>query len=750
MAQKEGHNVISGSVVDANGKALANATVSLNNNGTVSGAKADENGKFTIEYKAGADSIDIECSLVGFETKRKRIKSENDQKVNVTLNEKSVELANVTVDGQTQIMKDDHLVFIPTKNQVNGANSGISLLFNMMIPQLIVDRITGSVEAADKSAVSFYIDGRKALQGEINQLRPKDVVRVEYYDVPGDKFPGEGQNKIVNYIVKKYEYGGYVDMRTDTRWLYSTGDYNIQAKINHKKADFIILAGTNFSKDTGIETTETANYALDEGFTRLTVPEDGRTKNISHYGVFRSSVQLGKTYLNAQAGLNWSESPYNTLLSTVSYSPAVYPSSILYQNVYSKGITPSGQLYFNTKFNKRHSLRGFLFYTYGRNRYKRNYVEGTELMPVLNDSRESSHDFNVKLMYNLSMNHNNSLDVFLWGFYDKSKVDYGGTTESYQEITSSGFQILPSYTQMIANKFRLYVQPGIYIDRYQISEHETVTKLFPRPSFMVSYYMKNGHHVHLKASMGSSEPNMSRYNTTEQYVNSYELMRGNPNLKILKLYDAGLFYNFVPKNFLPSGTFYVTYTGHDDLIKDRYFQEGDKMVHTFLTDGNFHQLLAGLGLSKSLFNRSLQLQTNINYYYQKVNGLYSDDNNYMECRVSAAYFIKGFTFTGKFGTPSTLLTSNSTLYRRRCNYGLTASWGKNGLFVEAGCKNIFDNNPYTRHWGDYGTYSFDRHSVSDSMGKQVYVKLSYNFDFGRKTTRENLSVEKGGSAIMQL
>ena len=64
---------------------------------------------------------------------------------------------------------------------------------------------------------AIYIDNRKADAKEADRLRPKDMVRVEYYDRPSASFPGEAT--VLNFITRKYDRGGYVDARTAT-YLY--------------------------------------------------------------------------------------------------------------------------------------------------------------------------------------------------------------------------------------------------------------------------------------------------------------------------------------------------------------------------------------------------------------------------------------------------------------------------------------------------------------------------------------------------
>lgn len=81
----------------------------------------------------------------------------------------------------------DHILAIPTKEQRKHAVTGYDLLSNLMIPGVSVERSTGSVTTPN-GAATLYIDGREVDFREVQSLRPKDVSRVEYFDVPTGKY----------------------------------------------------------------------------------------------------------------------------------------------------------------------------------------------------------------------------------------------------------------------------------------------------------------------------------------------------------------------------------------------------------------------------------------------------------------------------------------------------------------------------------------------------------------------------------
>lgn len=542
---------------------------------------------------------------------------------NIVLRDDAVVLKGVTVEGRSQIVKDDNVTYIPTKRQVDGANSGVTLLYNMMIPKLDVNRITGEVKSKDNSTVSFYIDGRKTDKAEVDGLRPKDIAKVEYYDRPSDKFPDESTNKVVNYVKREYDYGGYVDLQTDTRFLYSTGSYKAQASFDHKKMNYTIVAGTKLSKDTEVGDESTENYALSDGFMKNTIPSDKLLKDRTYYGQFRSTYKSGATRIFFQAGLNWNEIPDNRATSTVSYTPGLYPQSTSLETQSSRNISPNIKAYYYTKSGSS-TMWGSLSYTYGKNKYNRSYVEGSD-DPILSDTHERTHYIDARLSYNQNLKHNNSFGVFVWGMYNKSNTEYRASTSPNQKIESFGFQLLPSYSQTIAKKLSIYLQPGFYIDKYKLNESKSITKILPRPIISLNYNINETSNLSLFTAIGTNEPAMSIYNATEQQVNQYEVMRGNPDLSIIKIYMGNLSYNLTLKNF--SMSVYANYNGYSDITTAKYNVENGMMVHTYMTDGEFHDFMFGISPSVFLFNKSLQLKGGVKYSHQIIKNLYSTNNH---------------------------------------------------------------------------------------------------------------------------
>lgn len=137
------------------------------------------------------------------------------------------ELGEVVVKSSYLTREDDHILAIPTKEQRKHAVTGYDLLNNLMIPGVSVERSTGSVTTPN-GAATLYIDGREVDFREVQSLRPKDVSRVEYFDVPTGKYAKDSY--AINIIMKPLNNGGYTQLDASQNAGYLYGDYNLISK----------------------------------------------------------------------------------------------------------------------------------------------------------------------------------------------------------------------------------------------------------------------------------------------------------------------------------------------------------------------------------------------------------------------------------------------------------------------------------------------------------------------------------------
>lgn len=734
---------VSGTVKDAQDKGLAGVSILVRTADGTFGGVSGRNGEYEVNFTA-IDTVKVSYSYVGYQTYTFSTLSVEDIRRDVVLTDKSHTLGEVEVTASNINMKGDHVTYMPTKKQVNGANNGVMLLFNMMIPQLKVSPMENSVATSDQTSLGIFIDERQADANELARLRPKDISRVEYYEMPTGVFARSGIDRALNIVTKKYTSGGYVDVRTNTQVTYLQGNYSVQASLDKGNVNMLVMAGSNVAKNDNTGSTTKNDYMFDTPFTKYMYYDFNETKNLSDYGLLRATVRGKRSYFLAQAMLAWNETPDNTAIRSVSYSDNFYPAAKSFTSSYSNGLTPSLLLSHQIRFNKKDMLNWNLSYSYSRNKNRSRYEEG-DFAPIINNAKDRYHSLVAALNYLHAFGNGGQLNFELANFLNNSNSVYSGTSPSQQEMLTNEFLLISSYTHRFGKKFSLMLRFGIDVNTYKVNGMETVTKLYTRPGLNANYKIDGTSSLTLTAYAGSFTPSLSLMNEAEQRVSEYEIKRGNPNLLAGKPITSVLSYSKYWNKF--SLAAYAMYNGTIDNYVNLFTIEGSNMVNTHINGGNFHSYVVGVNGVLRLLSNSLQLRLSPTFSHKALTGTYRNKHNRFFIYSEVYYSTGAFSFSGYYTSPQTILVSSPVYSKSKCDYGMTASWSHRGLFVQVGCSNIFNGKrDYSKNYFNYGAYNTFVKAFSRSLGAQVYLNLSYNFDFGRKVKRQDVKVNTSSNS----
>lgn len=734
---------VSGTVKDAQDKGLVGVNIIVKSSEGTFGGVSGRNGEYEVSFIA-ADTVAVSYSYVGFQTYTFSVIANGNIKRDVILTDKSLTLGEVEVTASNINMKGDHVTYMPTKKQVNGANNGVMLLFNMMIPQLKVSPMENSVATSDQTSLGIFIDERQADANELARLRPKDIARVEYYDMPTGVFARSGIDRALNIVTKKYTSGGYVDVRTNTKVIYPQGNYSVQASLDKGNVNMLVMAGSNVAKNDNTGSTTKNDYMFDTPFTKYMYYDFNETKNLSDYGLLRATVRGKRSYFLAQAMLAWNETPDNTAIRSVSYSDNFYPAAKSFTSSYSNGLTPSFVLHHQISLNEKNMLNWNVSYSYSRNKNRSRYEEG-DFAPIINNAKDRYHSLVAALNYLHAFGNGGQLNFELANFLNNSNSVYSGTSPSQQEMLTNEFLLISSYTHRFGKKFSLMLRFGIDVNTYKVNGMETVTKLYTRPGLNANYKIDGTSSLTLTAYAGSFTPSLSLMNEAEQRVSEYEIKRGNPNLLAGKPITSVLSYSKYWNKF--SLAAYAMYNGTIDNYVNLFTIEGSNMVNTHINGGNFHSYVVGVNGVLRLLSNSLQLRLSPTFSHKALTGTYRNKHNRFFIYSEVYYSTGAFSFSGYYTSPQTILVSLPVYSKSKCDYGMTASWSHRGLFVQVGCSNIFNGKrDYSKNYFNYGAYNTFVKAFSRSLGAQVYLNLSYNFDFGRKVKRQDVKVNTSSNS----
>ena len=150
------------------------------------------------------------------------------------------ELDEVVVEARNQRLGAEVSTYIPTSKQKNSSQTAADLLNRMAIPQIKISANDNITDLAGKS-VDVFIDFLPASKDDLQGMRMQDVKKVEYYDFPSDpRFQGKAH--VINFVMQKYEYGGYVKA---LGWenTSNAGQISVFSKLQYKRMTFDIATG---------------------------------------------------------------------------------------------------------------------------------------------------------------------------------------------------------------------------------------------------------------------------------------------------------------------------------------------------------------------------------------------------------------------------------------------------------------------------------------------------------------------------
>lgn len=397
-----------GKVVDANGKGVEAASVTLVTNKMDSATKkpketvlggmlSDRNGDFTIENVPLFGRYQLKISGIGFQPFQKPVAFEMPNRDQMQSGDPSAMLGAIDKDlGNLQIQVDekvmgaitvtasrpsltlgiDRKIFNVEKNITSAGGTAVDVMKN--VPSVNVD-IDGNVTLRNTSP-TIFVDGRPTTM-TLEQIPADNIESIEVITNPSAKFDASGGTAgILNIVLKKNKrvgYSGNVRANIDSRGRFGGGgDANIrQNKIN-------VFAGGMLMKRKSIGTGTTERTSFGQPDTTSSKQYD-RNVGLGEFGFGRF-------------GIDYFMDIRNTLTLTGSFGGGtMLPEATgdIYINTLKSGVAQ------NQEYQQRQSNSERIF----RNKsaqfsYKHNFPQ-------------SGHELTADVTYNKSRNENNGTIV---------------------------------------------------------------------------------------------------------------------------------------------------------------------------------------------------------------------------------------------------------------------------------------------------------------------------------------------------
>ena len=742
----QAQSVLIGKVIDKKNNNVSSATIKIlsPDSSFMKGTISDEYGVFLIENLTSGKYI-LSISCIGFVDQFRNIEMpQADYDLpTIVLKEDNVLLDAVTVTGSSFIRKKDRLLVIPDKQSVKHAFGGYDLLYNLMIPGLEVNRKEGTVTTPRGSA-TLYINGVKADFREIQNLQPKDIEKIEYFEMPTGDYLGDIAS--INYITKVYKTGGYISIDGEQNIGYLGGKYNVGAKVAHNNTNYSFFGGYNMKEYGGVKTSSTEDYNFpDYTISRDKSNSDAKFENNQQYAQFKVSNSTDKRNMYGLVSFVRDETPHNDKSENLFYSDNQEKLIQSSENSYQESLKPSASFYGDFKLANKQRIRLILNGSYTNNTYNRTYKEEEAVSRT--DVDEDLYSFSAVGIYNIKFNHNNSLGWNIQHYHNITSSTYKGDYDSWQHLWIGESLSFLSYTQDIG-KFSFTISPGVSLLQYKLYGDDTQYFWTFRTHSWLTYNINSKNQIFVGLAIGNYQPSINSVNTVDQTVDFLMVKRGNPNLSNTKVHDYFLTYNtqLDPVN-LQFNFFYTILT--DNLTND-YYIENDKLISSYCTNSSFHEIKSEL-LCSYRFSDNLRAKATLRYEHMNVpdHANWKEDNFFAALDVN--YFIKSFAINAYVKTTERKLDHTSLVYLKNpASYGLSVRYSGKNWMAEVGTENPFTKQVYYREHADYGVYRYNLVKTSRIYQQTAYIKLAYIFDFGKKTSYEGNDVDRSiNSAILK-
>lgn len=655
------------------------------------------------------------------------------------------ELGEVVVKSSYLTREGDHILAIPTKEQRKHAVTGYDLLSNLMIPGVSVERSTGSVTTPN-GAATLYIDGREVDFREVQSLRPKDVSRVEYFDVPNGKYAKDAY--AINIIMKPLNNGGYTQLDASQNISYLYCDYNLISKFVSGTKSLNLWAGYSLENPkSSMDENETFIFP-DYQLNRLQHYNNADNRQTEEY-VQASISNRGRKYIwMLRGGMAWNASKNGVNNGMTEYwktAAAIKNGSILDINTRNKSYRPSVYFYGLHTFSNTKSLDYVFDGYYSRNDYERLYNDDNVSFRSL--VKEDYYYIKANANYSMAFSHRNRLAFCLYEFMRISDSEYIGTSAYNQNLHSSETILFADYSQRLGSFF-FDINPGLSFLTYRLEGMKSINHLTPRLQARATYRIDKVQQLQFMFALGNTYPRINTINNVEQQIDPIIILKGNSNMDNSILLNPRLSHTVNLNKFaLQTGVSYF-YQNHS-IISDYYIRDGH-LISTFRDDCIYHRPSADMSITYKP-SGTLYMKLSGQWVKHLVRGGAEHRNlSAFSGTAMINYYVRDFSFGASIASPARDLIDSQISRKTFLRYQLSAMWNHENWAIEANANNLFMMKNHIVDELSAQCYSFKQINQSRSFNQYATLKIVYSFDYGKKTSKSpDYKHQNSESAILK-
>lgn len=680
--------------------------------------------------------------------------------VETTDSAKTHELKEVTIEARTQRVIEQGVEYTPTKRIKKAAVDATQLLSLMNIPQLDITPGSSSVKTYAGKEVGIFIDFKQASEEDLEGLRPEDVLRIEVLRYPQDPRFG-GQANVVNFIMRKYEWGGYTKLTANGKTLNSDrGNGILYSKFVKKNWTFDANASGSITHNNKYcrYNTETFRdiFIGEQHFDEITRTIQSGSNYLrqsnSQSVSFRAAYETKTTEIIHSVSFNRTGNPFTRDISKVDYSDDVISASSALSHESGQTISPRMRGYYYFAMPRNNSLVASWSFSYGRTRRNSSYQLG-DLTPIINNNNETSYAPVITIQHSKKFSRNNTFRTSLMSFNTIYRTYYDGSYNGLQKLLSSENMLFLEYMQNWQCGLNLYSRVGASYVLGRLNGVNTLEQWNPRLGMQLQYKINDKNSATIEGWWGNNHPTPASSNSATVQSNELLWLQGNPELRNTIFITTSASYTYIPTNRLNfSAT--AEYYGFQNKTAHEYFSMPgyNGLIRKEINSGDFHNISATISSTLKLFNNSVSLRATGQVKRMIGSGIDAQSMNLIMAKLQANCYFKDFSFILYYETPQKNLApfDYGVRYRFKSTYGLLVNYSTGDFKAGFQFRDWFNKYEY---YSDFDSKRYSAHGWrwTDDLARSIELTLSYTLPYGKKVKRDNeiQTSTNTGSAILK-
>lgn len=672
----------------------------------------------------------------------------------------TVKIKEVVVKAQMHRTDASSSTYIPTVKQRTSAQNAIDLLKQLAIPQISINLMDNSVTTPSGQNVAIYINYIPASEEEMEGLSTSDVRRVEYLDFPTDpRF--QGNEHVVNFIVQKYEYGGYTKATVNENFLVGrlSSRASVYSKFVYKRMTYDLYAGASNHNINHSGNSVLSLYNLKNEMgqayqtTRNETLESAHLKYNQYPVTFRAVYDTDKMQIANTVGFNFDQTPLSETKGILSFIPQQNTDYSYYKNEpsTSRYFVWSGNYYFILPHDFDLSVSPAM--NYGHTNYS--YLYQTSLpgsSSIANISKENVWQFRGSATLFKKITDKRSAFFRAWFGSTSNEVSYFGTSPYNNDFLDMYAGAALGYN-FSNDKWTIRADAALQWEKNQIND-QSVSEVYPLLNLSAGFSPSQKHSFRTYFHFGANYPGASEKTPNVLQQNELMYYTGNPNIGLSRQVTLNFSYNWIPTTTFSTSAF-IQYFGEYNLYVPAYrpYQGGTALLRTFETDGNYNRTQIGISFNYRLFDGNLQLAASPSVSFYRMTGIFDISRSPFYCNASATYYLGNFYFQAAYQTRSLTLQGNrGVIYKDRDFYQILAGWSHSNWNIRISGMNLFRKDWLcATNLLSTSLYSETQLVEGNNFHQRLNLSVTYTFGYGRKVKQGNEVGEQSGaaSAIMK-